>query len=221
MNGVLYYSNTGACRQIAGYLAEQLHYPLLDMMGTDAFRFENLVVVFPIHCQNIPRAILPILERLTAKNLVVLAAYGRMSYGNVLWECQHRYRWNLVGAAYVPTSHCYIPNDRPFTQWEKLQFVEACLKTPRPVAVPRSFKNPLADFFPEIRTRLGIRLLRNDRCNSCGLCKARCGSKKCIRCLKCIQSCPQQALTFRRSFFMRLYLGKPPKDQLVIYSNIQ
>ncbi len=215
MNAVIYHSNTGNCKKIAQYAAKLLGYAPVDMLTLEHFAFENMVIVFPVHCQNLPTAIVPVLEKLRAKRVAVLAAYGRMSYGNVLWESQKRYRWNLAAAAYIPTAHCYIENDRPFSRWEELDFLAEAFQRDGSVTVPRSFKNPLADLFPAARSRLGVRLLRGPGCTSCGLCQSNC--RPCVRCLKCVQACPEKALTIRLHPFLALYLKKQPKDALVIY----
>ena len=55
----------------------------------------------------------------------------------------------------------------------------------------------------EYRRRLGVKIIKNQHCNHCGLCEKHCPtgairngriSANCIRCLRCVASCPQKAL---------------------------
>ncbi len=217
MNAVLYYSNTGSCHAIAQYAANLLGFPAMELLNTTEFIFDNLVLVFPVHCQSIPVPIRPVLRKITAGNVIILAAYGKMHFGNVLWECAKNYRWNMIGGAYIPTKHSYLPEDALFTDYARLGFLADRFAVPQPVPIPRQFRNPLSGFFPGLRSRMGVKLRRNKDCNNCGLCTAACHSKKCIRCLKCVQACPRGALNFKLSFFMKLYLRKRKKNALVIY----
>ena len=54
MNAVVYYSNTGQSKAIAEYFAHQLSFPLADVEQLSNVCYENLVLVFPVHCQNVP-----------------------------------------------------------------------------------------------------------------------------------------------------------------------
>ncbi len=217
MNAVIYYSNAGECQRIAQHLANSLAYPLWDILQLENQDFEKLVIVFPVYSQNIPPMLLPIFRRLRAKQVVLLAAYGKMATGNVLQACQKKFHWPIVAAAYIPTKHCYLPSDMPFSQFSRLDFVRDALESPRLISIPRRFQNPLANFLPGTRARLGVRLVKGKNCNHCGLCTALCPNTKCLRCLKCVQLCPRGALSFRLNVFMKLYLRKHKKTSLIIY----
>lgn len=217
LNAVIYYSNTGESRRIARYVADSLGYELLDMPALTRFEFGNLVIVFPVHCQSIPKPIKPVLAKLTADNVILLATYGKMSHGNVLQECQKKYKWHIVAGAYIPTKHSYLIADTPFSQYEKLGFLGDAFREAREVTIPKSFKNPLADLFPGTRSRIGVRIIRGKGCIHCGKCESACNNEKCLRCLKCVSLCPVNALSFKLNIFMKLYLKKKPQDKLVIY----
>ncbi len=217
MNVVIYYSNAGECRKIAEYIAEKLDYPMLEMTSLTDFVFDNLVVVFPVYCQNIPAAVKAVFRKIKAGNVFVTAVYGRMSYGNVLWECQKSRSWKIIGGAYVPAAHCYIDDDKPFERWNELDFIKDVFENPQEIKIPRSFKNPLANLFMEERSRIGVKILRNSKCTGCGLCREICTEKRCIRCMKCVKSCPTDALYIRCNAFMTLYLKKRKKDKTVVY----
>ena len=225
MNAVIYYSNTGECKRIAQYLADKSGYNLLDIHAVTDFEFDRAILVFPVHCQNVPDAVKDFLKRLKTHALAVVAAYGKMSYGNVLYGVQNKYRHNIVAAAYVPAKHSYL-QEEGFKQFEKLDCILEKLKNPASVKIPKSRKNPLANFAPKLRSRAGVKLYSDAACNKCGVCTTVCKNnaiengkpnKKCIRCLKCVDACPQKALHFSLSPAMRSYLKKKKKADLIIY----
>ena len=88
MNAVVFYSNTCQSKAIATYFANQLGYPLVDMETKCAEHYQNLVLVFPVHCQNIPDIVKFFLKNISVDNLTVIATYGKMCCGNVLCEIQ-------------------------------------------------------------------------------------------------------------------------------------
>ncbi|MDE5943711.1 MAG: hypothetical protein K2H30_05850 [Clostridia bacterium] len=225
MNAVIYCSNTGECAKIAKYLADKCGYIALDLCAVESFVFDTAVLVFPVHCQNIPSAVKDFLSKLQVKDLAVVAAYGKMSYGNVLYEVQKGYRHKIVAAAYVPTKHAYLAEEG-FENFSKLDPIVEKLKTPAPVKIPKSRKNPFANFMPAARSRAGVKLYADGNCNNCGLCSGVCGrgaincgkpNNKCIRCLKCVENCPRSALHFTLRAPMRAYLKNYEKNKLIIY----
>ena len=57
MNIVVYASYTGECQRIAQYLSKKTGYLLCAIEEIPPASFENLILVFPVHCQNIPEAV--------------------------------------------------------------------------------------------------------------------------------------------------------------------
>ena len=49
---------------------------------------DTAIVVFPVYCQNIPKPVKRFLKGLEAKYVALIATYGKISYGNVLYEAQ-------------------------------------------------------------------------------------------------------------------------------------
>lgn len=227
MNAVIYCSYSGQSKRIAEYIAEQTHFTSIDICELSSFEYETVYLVFPVHCQSLPQAVKQLLARLSVEHLIPVATYGRMWHGNVLFEIQRHYKHNIVAAAYVPTKHAYLPNDGEFDRFDELKPVFAALDDPKRVNLPKEHKNPLSGVFPRLRGRIGIKLYKVDGlCDGCGLCRAVCTvgamndlkpNRRCIRCLKCVHACPNNALRFKPRSPMRLYLKKNKHDELKIY----
>ncbi|MCM1043753.1 MAG: 4Fe-4S binding protein [Corallococcus sp.] len=225
MNAVIYYSNTNESKSIAQYLVAKLGYPLLDIFAAENCVWQNAVLVFPVYCQNIPQKVKKFLSCLKADNFAAIATYGKMSYGNVLYEIQKKYH-KLVAAAYVPTKHAYIDEER-FCLFDKLDVIANKFDNPQTVTVPKARKNPFANVLKKLRGRLGVKIIKdNSKCDGCGICAKMCDNNavacgkftnKCIRCMKCTVNCPRNALSVRLSPVMKKYLAKPKCTDLKIY----
>jgi len=226
MNAVAYYSPTGQSKAIAEFFSERLGYPLVDIESSPVKNYHSLVLVFPVHCQNLPNAVKGFLRAVTVTNLTAVATYGKMCCGNVLYEIQTKYRKNLVAGAFVPTKHSYVAGDQPFCDFGKLIPVAEKAQNPSPLLLPRLYKNPFASLFPALRSRLGVRIVKTADCSSCNACSKACSlgaislgktNGSCIRCLKCVRSCPRQALKIKLSLPMRLYLNKKKSNEVIVY----
>lgn len=174
MNAVVFYSNTGASKEVAAYFAERLDYPLIALEKASADGYENLVLVFPVHCQNLPDLVKNFLKTTTIENLTAIATYGKMCCGDVLREIQRKYHENIVAAAYLPTKHAYIEKDDAFSEFEALEKIVEKIKAPTLVRLPKLYKNPLSDVFPRLRSRLGLKIYKTESCNGCGVCAENC-----------------------------------------------
>jgi ferredoxin len=226
MNAVIFYSNTNNSKAIAEYFANQLVYPLSDIETRCSKHYQNLVLVFPVHCQNIPHIVKNFLKNVSIENLTVVATYGKICCGNVLYEIQKNYQKNIVAGAYIPTKHSYIDNDDVFCNFDKLKPIVEKVKEPSYIQFSRLYKNPLANIFPKLRSRLGVAIQKNEDCNGCNLCAERCSfgainmgktNHKCIRCFRCVESCPRQALKIKLCLPLKLYLRKKKTNNLIIY----
>lgn len=225
MNAIVYYSNTRQSKHIAEYLSTKLDYPLLDITKIENYTFDNLVLVFPVYCQSIPDYVKAFLSRLCVDSLALLATYGRMCYGNVLWEIQKKYNHNIIAGAYIPTKHSYL-EEKNFENLEGLDAIIEKIKKPSAVEFPKEYKNPFADFFKKSRSMLGVKIIKGTDCDECGACDKLCinnaikngiTNSKCIRCLKCVTECPKKALSIKNRLPLRLYLSKKKLEKLVIY----
>ena len=227
MNAIVYFSNTNQSKRIAEYLSMKTGYPLLDVSSAPKKEYNRLVVVFPVYCQNAPTPIKEFLSNCQADYLALLATYGKMWHGNVLNELQRNYKKPIICGAYIPCKHSYL-SDITFEEFEKLSpILEKILdNAPSSIRFPKTFKNPLADFSPNFRSRLGVKIKRTNNCNQCRFCEDNCPfhaiengktNKRCIRCLRCVENCPKNALTFQLSLPLRLYLKKKKCEKIVIY----
>ena len=225
MNAVVYYSNTEQSKRVAKYLADIAAFESYDIYDLTEYVFNSVILVFPVHCQSVPDTVKEFLSRLHAKNLIVVATYGRMCSGNVLHYVQNHYSHNIVAAAYVPTKHSYL-DENGFDDFEKLNVIVKKLNNPAPIKLPRMYRNPLSNLCKGLRSRLGVRIVKHGNCDNCGQCGVICKNqaikkgrtnRNCIRCLRCVEKCPRKALHYKLSLPMRVYLQKKKCDDLIIY----
>lgn len=226
MNAVIYYSNTYQSKRLAEYFAEITSFELFDIFDLPKYAFDTAILVFPVHCQNIPYPVKDFLACLRAERLIAIATYGKMCCGNVLNELQRRYRHNIIAAAYVPTKHTYL-SESGFDDFSKLNVIVSKITTPSTINIPKIYKNPFSNFFTGLRSRMGVKIYKDPQCNNCGKCSAICNNKaiekgkinrNCIRCLKCVENCPNKSLHFALRLPMRLYLQKKQQNDLIIYT---
>ena len=226
MNAVVYYSNTGQSRSVAEFLSNQLGYALTNIEAVALEEYENLVLVFPVHCQNIPDLVKDFLRKIAVSNLTIVATYGKMCPGNVLYEIQKKYHKNIVAAAYVPTKHSYIEDDDTFSDFDKLSTLVDKINNPSLIQLPKLYKNPFANVFPKLRSQLGLKIKKSADCDGCNQCGTNCAcgaikngvtGSNCIRCLKCVEICPRKALKVKKGFWIKTYLRKKKMNEIIIY----
>ena len=225
MRQVWYFSAAGHSRAAARWLTEQLECPLFEIGKDIPVQLETAAVVFPVYCQNIPEPVRVFLSGLRAKNIALIATYGKMGCGNVLWEGKQLVKGTVIAGACVPTGHTYL-DQPPITDYTPLQPVLNRIREPKPAQIPRQKKWWLADLLPELRSSVSVRLEKTDRCTACGLCSRNCpvGTMNngkpgtgCIRCLRCAAECPAQALQVSYHPVLRFYLRKPRQEEWIFY----
>ena len=227
MNAVVVYSNTGQSLAIAQYLQKRTGYLLFTVSEAPQGEYEKLILVFPIHCQSPPKPVTDFLKNANFKWLLPIATYGKMSFGNVLYELQKQHS-NIFAAAYIPTKHAYLEKDVPFSAYDKLEplIQKAIAPVTDTVCLPPLRKSHWAAFFPQWRSRIGMQIKRTDRCTSCFECARLCPqaairkgriTRHCIRCLKCVRLCPESAIVYRARLPLRLYLQKKPIAKTILY----
>ena len=217
MTAVYYFSGSGHSRAVAEYLARELDTDLIEITNSTPLpSCDTAVIVFPVYCQNIPAPIIPFLKSLHTKNVAMIATYGGISHGNVLFEAARMISPALTASEYIKTGHSYLGEPAGFDPSGLTEVIEK-IKLGQPNEASRSRKNPLADFFPAWRSRIGVKIRRLDTCTSCGKCTERCPmnainngipNNNCIRCLRCVSECPNGALEFSLSPIMKFYLNR-------------
>lgn len=219
-----YFSASGHSKAVAEYLANELQSEFIEIphKGKPA---DVAIVVFPVYCQNIPPIVQSHLPKIDAQRFILVATYGRMSFGNVLAEAAQLIKGNVIAAAYVPTGHSYLKQGDSFHK-EQLDLILKHIDSNKAITIPRFHKNIFADFFPGLRSRMGVKITRSELCNKCGLCTQICPNQatkngvtnhRCIRCLRCVNACPQKALDFQLSIFMKWYLRKPREERFLLF----
>lgn len=225
MTGVYCYSGTGHSRAVASFIAEKLQTTVCDIDFTRKTVEETAVVVFPVYCQNIPSVVKAFLQAHSTKYWVLIATYGRISHGNVLWEAAKIAKSCVIAAAYIPMGHTYLDASTDFDK-KALDGILERIQNPRPAILKRCKKNLLANVFPNWRSRLGVKITRSRRCTGCNLCGEHCPvgaitagriHESCIRCPRCVSQCPEKALSFRLHPALKWYLKKQKKESPTIY----
>lgn len=224
MNAVIYFSCSGQSKAVAEDLAARLGFDLCETSNADGKIFENIAIVFPVHCQSYPAPMKNFFKKLCARYVTLIATYGRAHCGNALYEAAKLIKGKIVAAAYLPAKHTYCETGEMVLVPEEI----VCkMNTPAPVEIPKLKKTPFACFLPAVRSRLIVKIKKTEKCVNCGICGGQCPtgaiengkiSTKCIRCLKCVLNCPYGALTVKKSWILRRYLRKPRYEKTIIYT---
>ena len=223
---VYYFSGSGHSAAVAAALAKQLRCETRDIL-LESYRSEEVAaVVFPVYCQNIPGPVKTFLKALTTRYVVLIATYGKISFGNVLHEAQKLVCSTVIAGAYIPIGHTFLRGDCSFRE-DFLHAIVRRIHNPKAVKIPRTAKNPFADLFPGWRSRMGVKIVKTDRCRGCGACQQICHTgamqegvpnRRCIRCLRCVTNCPHHALEFKNRWVLKQYLIRYyKKDDYMLY----
>ena len=223
MTQIYCFSATGRTRQIADYFADKLSSQVYELPCESAV-CGTAIVVFPVYCQALPAPVKAFLPKLTAARLVLIASYGHMSYGNVLWEASRLNKAPVIAAACVPIGHSYLNEETGF-DCSLLDPILERIRFPREITVPKTHKDFFAGLMPGLRSRLGVRMKKTEACTDCRLCITKCPvgamtekgpGKHCIRCLRCACVCPAGAMEYSLTAPVRLYLRKKRCSQFLI-----
>jgi protein involved in ribonucleotide reduction len=219
MINVYYFSGTGHSKAVADYFSCRLNVEFIAI-NTDCHIHDRIsIVVFPVYCQNVPKVVSQFLKNIKSEYVGIVATYGKISFGNVYIDAFKKCGSTPLFAAFVPMEHsCFIDlkNINRYFRNSDLDSVFDRIKSPRRASVEKYLKNPFADFLPHMRSRLSIKIVKNNNCISCNHCGINCLHKgirngktnfNCIRCLGCVASCPKDALEIKRSLILNIYLN--------------
>ena len=219
MTAVFCFSGSGHSLCVAEFIAQELRTsvrPISTKTPTSTAFYETAVIVFPVYCQNIPNPVKSFLKNIKAKNIVIIATYGKISYGNVLSEAKRLSSGKVIAGAYVPMGHAFLNETDEFDKMALLPILKR-IENPGDAKTPRKRKNVFANFLPVWRSRISVKIVRSDNCSRCNLCGNNCPmnaikngipNNKCIRCLKCVANCPPKALSFKTGTILTKYLTK-------------
>ena len=187
MNAVIYFSCSGQSQTVAEDLAERLSFDLYEMRSAEGKFFENIAIVFPVHCQSFPAPLKSFFKALNAKHVTLIATYGMAHCGDALYEAANLINGEIIAEAYLPAKHTYCETGETIFVPEE---VICKMRAPVPVKIPKLKKTPFAGFLPTLRSRLIIKIKKSKKCVSCGICGGQCPvgavengniSTKCIR----------------------------------------
>lgn len=226
MTGVFCFTGSGHSLRVAEYMAERLGCRVCMIEQKAQPQCETALVVFPVYCQNIPQPVRRFLKNLKAESVALIAAYGKISWGNVLSEAEGLVRGRVIAGACVPIGHTFLSGSADFDKAALKPLFER-IKSPREAVIPAKRKSVFADFLPGWRSRVSVRIIRADSCTDCNVCGRGCPmsaikngvtNSRCIRCLRCVSSCPQKALSFETDPILRRYLSKKrPEKGVELY----
>ena len=117
MTSVYCFRGSGHSYAIAEYFARELQVPVVNIdrrLAESHCQADLAVVIFPVYCQNIPAVVRDFFSKLDSKHVVLIATYGKISHGNVLWEAFKIIRGRVIAAAYVPMGHTYLDSSTQF-----------------------------------------------------------------------------------------------------------
>lgn len=221
---VFYFSAAGSCRAVAEYFAHTLALPISEIDDCPA-NTDTAIVVFPVYCQRLPSPLRRWLPGLKAENAVLIALYGRMHPGAALSQAAGLCPCTVIAGANIPAPHSYL-GESFSPDLSRLRPILERIARPEKTRIPRGKRQFFARLAPDVRSRLGVRIVKSSRCSRCGLCSRRCPmhscqkgkpGKNCIRCLRCVYECPRRALSFTLHPALKSYLSAPKRGEYEIY----
>lgn len=228
MNRIYYFSGSGKSMRLAEHFSKKLDIPAYDItkeLSDNELISETAIVVFPVYCQNLPDPIVDFLPKIKTKYIALAVVYGRKSYGNVIEDASNLINAEFIGGVCVPCGHSFLDEKDGFNFDALSPFIER-INNSKPTAIEKGRKSFYADFVPAKRTQLGVKIKRSDKCIHCGKCISDCHIKamtdngpneNCIRCLRCVKNCPEDALSFKTLWFMKIYLKTGLKNEYKFY----
>lgn len=227
MRKIFCFSGSGHSFAVAKSLSEMLDCEIAEI-GCEVQTIDECyvaIIIFPVYCQNIPKPVKNFLKKISAKHIVLIATYGKISYGNVLYEAQKIVSGDVIAGAYIPIGHTFLSGDCFFNRDFLVPIVER-IENPKKIKIEKNHKSLWANVFPSFRSRLGTKIIKSSLCDNCGLCEKRCPTKaikngkvtsSCIRCLRCVASCPKGALQYKNSWILDKYLNSYCNEMYILY----
>ena len=226
IDAVIYLSYTNNSKQVALFCNQFLNYKLLEIPKIDLnIKYNNVLLVYPIHSQDIPKNLYNFLTKINCNKMIAIATYGRIKHGNSLYDLRYKFFLPLIGACYFQTRHSYLKNDDFKPNYDCLIPLLSKFNTENKklIDIKKSKSTIGYNFFPKSRAKLSIKIiLDKSKCTSCNLCTENCLNKairngkinhNCIRCLSCVYKCPEKALDFKLTKVLKAYLKNQTSNQ--------
>lgn len=87
MTTIYCFSGSGHSLAVSRILSQILECEIIMINNVNhTSNSDTAVIVFPVYCQNIPDPVKKFMARLKSKHIALIATYGKISYGNVLYE---------------------------------------------------------------------------------------------------------------------------------------
>lgn len=226
MIDVYCFSGAGHSAEVAAYCAERLGGRVISIGADTVCRGERALIVFPVYCENLPPPVAGFLRRAEAGYAALIATYGGMSYGRVLYDAQQLFPGSVIAGAYVPTEHSLARDGWRFDGAPLAPLLAKISEGGAEIMLPKTPKHFFSDFAPAWRSRIAAKLVRGGNCVGCNACGAACpmramrqgrANSACIRCLRCALACPQGALSVRLSPVLSYYLRRRRCNDTVVY----
>ena len=170
-----------------------------------------------------------LLIKIKCNKVIAIATYGRINHGNSLYNLRYKFNLPLIGACYFQTRHSYLKDDDFIPNYDCLiPLINRFKNKEANIIDIKKSKSTLGyNFFPNLRARLSVKIvLDKNKCSSCNLCLKNCLNKaivngrinhNCIRCLSCVYNCPNNALDFKLSKILKIYLKNQKNNQIEVY----
>lgn len=226
---VIYLSHTANSKKVASFCNQYLNYKLIEFLKVDlTIKYNNVLLIYPIHSQNIPKNLNNLLIKIKCNKVIAIATYGRINHGNSLYNLRYKFNLPLVGACYFQTRHSYLKDDDFIPNYDCLiPLINRFKNKEANIIDIKKSKSTLGyNFFPNLRARLSVKIvLDKNKCSSCNLCLKNCLNKaivngrinhNCIRCLSCVYNCPNNALDFKLSKILKIYLKNQKNNQIEV-----
>lgn len=231
---IIYFSGHGESKHIACYVKELTHFSVYDFTlctTRNEFdynkEFDLVICIFPIYSESIPQVFMDCLSKIKTKYIILLATYGKMGTGNVIYEIVKKTHHHLIGAMYIPCKHTYL-NEERFNDFKKLDVILEMIDNNKELQLKniKRKKHILGGIFRKYRTRKNVSIRINSKCTDCKICENNCPvsaiqskkiNKDCLRCLKCYYCCPNHAIDVKYSYFLKKYLSRKKETDIYVY----